>query len=74
MSKLVNEEVERLELLSDIEIMNVYVKQLTSRFPMMITVKALEIIMKEKNITPTDMTMVFNFLDSAGKEKSIQIR
>jgi len=74
MSELVNEEIKRLRLLSDVEIMNIYIKQITSGFPMMVIVKALDTVMKEKNIQATDITTMFNFLDSTGKEKSIQMR
>jgi len=74
MNKIVTQELKQLRLLSDTEIMKIYVRHLTSGFPTLDMFSALETVMNEKKIVAQEMSVVFNFLDSTGKARIIQLR
>ena len=73
MGELVKEEVKRLQGKSDDEIMNIYARQLMGGYPHMVVVKAIGLIMEERNIEPGEMVISFNYKDSTGAQKVLQL-
>lgn len=73
MGKLVDEEVKRLKTKTDDEIMKIYANQLMGGYPQMVVVDALGLVIKERNIEPGNMVVAFNYKDSEGNEKILQL-
>ena len=58
---MVKEEVEVLRKKTDEELMKIFANQLFGSFPYMVRINALEVVMKEREIEPADMTIIMPF-------------
>ena len=58
---MVKEEIEILREKTDEELMKIFANQLLGLFPYMVRVQALKVVMKEREIEPTDMTIIMPF-------------
>lgn len=61
MDNMIEEEVEILRKKTDDEIMKLFAKHLFGNFPFMVRVDALKIVMKEREIESTYMTVIVAF-------------
>ncbi len=73
MTKLVDEELENLKNKSDKELMTIYASQALGRFPSTVVIKAVGIVMAARNLQPGNMVIAFNYKDSTGAEKVLQL-
>ena len=68
---MIKKEIERLKEKTDEEIMKIFSNEMF--FPSMVHGQALEVVMKEREIEPADMTIVMSFKTRDGiKEIKIQ--
>jgi len=71
MSIAIEQEVKKLQIKSDDELMKIYAQQILD--PQTGIVNALGFIMQERNIKPGSMVIAFNYTDSKGSEKMIKL-
>ena len=73
MTKLVDEELQKLKNKSDEELMSIYAAQAMSGSPSTVVIQAVGIVMADRNLQPGNMVIAFNYKDSAGAEKVLQL-
>ncbi len=73
MTKFVDEELENLKNKSDKELMHIYATQALGRFPSTVMIQAVGIVMAARNLQPGNMVIAFNYKDSTGAEKVLQL-